>query len=165
MPRLPIDYSKTIMYKLVCNDLSITECYVGHTTDMTKRKSQHKKCCNNEKADSHNEKKYTFIRENGGWENWSMVMIEEYPCDNRIEAEKRERFWFEDLNSQLNTNRPYATIEERNEYLKQYQKEYYQQNKINYKYDNEKKKQFYQANKDKINEYQRRRYALNKLKS
>ena len=45
MPRKPIDYSKTISYKIVCNDLSITDCYVGHTTDFTKRKSHHKSDC------------------------------------------------------------------------------------------------------------------------
>ena len=49
MPKIPIDYSKTIIYKIVCNDLSIKECYVGHTINMTKRKCCHKSTCNNEK--------------------------------------------------------------------------------------------------------------------
>ena len=31
MPKKIIDYSKTIIYKIVCNDLTITEVYVGHT--------------------------------------------------------------------------------------------------------------------------------------
>ena len=158
MPRIPIEYSKTIMYKLVCNDLSITECYVGHTTDMTKRKSQHKSCCNNEKCKQFNQQKYIFIRENGGWENWSMIMIEEYPCNNRVEAEKRERFWFEDLKSKLNMCRPHRTIKEKKEHNKEYREE--NKDKIN-----EQRKEYREANKDKINEYQRRRYALNKLKS
>jgi hypothetical protein len=49
MPRLPIDYSKTIIYKIVCNDLSITGCYVGHSTDFTRRKQQNEFSCNDEK--------------------------------------------------------------------------------------------------------------------
>ena len=36
------------IYKIVCNDLSITDCYVGHTTDFVKRKCNHKIICNNE---------------------------------------------------------------------------------------------------------------------
>jgi len=45
MPRLPINYSKTSIYKLCCNDTSITECYIGHTTNFTKRKQRHKYSC------------------------------------------------------------------------------------------------------------------------
>ena len=38
MPRKPINYKKVIIYKLVCNDLSVKDLYVGHTTDFTNRK-------------------------------------------------------------------------------------------------------------------------------
>ena len=136
MPRLPIDYSKTIMYKLVCNDLEIKDCYVGHTTDMTKRKYKHKSSCNNEKGKEFNEKKYVYIRDNGGWDNWSMVMIEEYSCKNKQEATKRERELYESLEAKLNTIRPYVNEEENKERLsinakkwnethKEYNKEHY----------------------------------------
>jgi len=33
MPIRATDYSKTIIYKLVCNDPNVMEMYVGHTTD------------------------------------------------------------------------------------------------------------------------------------
>ena len=33
MPKSNCDYSRTVIYKIVCNDLSITDCYVGHTTE------------------------------------------------------------------------------------------------------------------------------------
>ena len=42
MPRLAVDYLNTIIYKIVCKDLSISDVYVGQTTNFTKRKSQHK---------------------------------------------------------------------------------------------------------------------------
>ena len=45
MPRLPIDYANTVIYKIVCNDLSITELYVGHTTDFIRRKWSHRNNC------------------------------------------------------------------------------------------------------------------------
>ena len=38
MPRKETDYSKTVIYKIVCNDLTITDIYVGHTTDFVVRK-------------------------------------------------------------------------------------------------------------------------------
>ena len=38
MPRNPIDYQKVIIYKLVCNDLTIKDLYVGHTTNFINRK-------------------------------------------------------------------------------------------------------------------------------
>ena len=47
MPRLPIDYSNAVIYKLSCKDKSITEIYIGSTTHFTNRKNQHKTSCNN----------------------------------------------------------------------------------------------------------------------
>ena len=49
MPRIPIDYTKTIIYKFVCNDINIKDIYVGATTDMIRRKAKHISVCNNEK--------------------------------------------------------------------------------------------------------------------
>jgi hypothetical protein len=107
MPRKPIDYKNTIIYKIVCNDTSITDCYVGHTTDFTNRKNKHK----SDAMDIFfiNVKLYSFIREHGGWDNWSMVPIEEYPCINSFEATARERHHYDLLKANLNTNRMNVT--------------------------------------------------------
>ena len=91
MPRTPRDYSKNIIYKIVCNDLSVEDCYVGHTTDMSKRKYAHKYVCNNENCKGYNYKIYKIIRQNGGWDNWNMVLVEKFPCKDNSEACKRER--------------------------------------------------------------------------
>jgi len=89
---MPItDYSKTIMYKIVCNDLNVKECYVGHTINMTKRKCCHKSACNNEKNRHHNLKIYQIIRQNGGWSNWSMILVEKFPCEDKYQACKKRR--------------------------------------------------------------------------
>jgi len=40
-----VDYSKVVIYKIVYKDLDIKECYVGHTTNFTKRKCTHHKLC------------------------------------------------------------------------------------------------------------------------
>lgn len=106
MPRKPMDYSKTIIYKLVCNDLNITDIYIGHTTEFRRRKNEHKSRCCNPTSLAYNFYKYQFIREHGGWDNWSMILIENYPCINKLEAEKRERYWIEELNATLNASIP-----------------------------------------------------------
>jgi len=78
MPKKFIDYSKTIIYKIVCNDLNITDVYVGHTTNFIKRKAHHKSNCVNPIFKSYNFKIYNIIRQNGGFENWSMIEIEKF---------------------------------------------------------------------------------------
>ena len=109
MPKVNVDYSKTIIYKLVCNDLNITECYVGSTTNFTKRKNMHKSICNNPRDKKHNRKNYCFIRNNGGWSNWQMIEIEKHPCNDKNEATKRERYYYESLNASLNSNKPHIS--------------------------------------------------------
>ena len=61
MPRKEIDYSKTVMYKIVCNDLRVKDLYVGHTTDFTKRKNGHKTNCFNVNSKLFNLKVYKCI--------------------------------------------------------------------------------------------------------
>jgi len=129
MPRTPTDYSKTITYKIVCDDLNVKDCYVGHTTDMTKRKHAHKSRCHNEKDKHHNLKIYQIIRENGGWENWNMVLVEKFPCKDKHEACKREREVYEELGAKMNTLRPYLTQEELKEQIKQHHKKYREEHK------------------------------------
>ena len=59
MPKLPIDHSNTIIYKLVKNDdYENANIYIGSTTDFIRRKNNHKNNCNNEKKKEHNNKKY-----------------------------------------------------------------------------------------------------------
>lgn len=154
MPRNPINYTKTIMYKLCCKDITITDIYIGHTTDFKSRKNNHKSSCNNE-----SEKIYQFIRENGGWYNWDMIMIENYSCNSKIEATKRERELIEELKATLNCNIPSRTKQEWNEINKDKIKE----KNINYKLLNkdiikEKDIIYRQLNKDKIKERQSQKF-------
>jgi hypothetical protein len=124
MPRKIIDYSKTMMYKIVSNDLNILDCYVGSTTDFTKRKCAHKTDCTNINSKKYNYKVYKFIRDNGDWHNWSMILIEMYSCTNHLESSQRERYWCEHLNATLNSVIPSRTKQEYNkdhtEQYKQY---------------------------------------------
>ena len=118
MPKVAVDYSKTIIYKLVCNDLNINEAYVGHTTDWRNRKCAHKKACNNSNGRKYNFKVYQTIRANGGWENWSMIELESYPCSKIQEATSRERYWYETINSSMNMQYPGRSHKESKDELK-----------------------------------------------
>ena len=74
MPKLPIDHSNTIIYKLVHKeDYDNVNIYIGSTTDFIRRKNSHKSNCCNEKSKEYNEKKYQYIRGNGGWECLNMM--------------------------------------------------------------------------------------------
>jgi group I intron endonuclease len=167
MPRNPIDYSKTIIYKLCCNDINITEIYIGSTTDFKARKYQHKSSCNNEKNKRYNLKVYQYIRDNGGWDNWSMIMIEEYSCNSKLEAEKRERYYIEELKSTLNYNIPTRTIKE---YNKKHYEEFKEDYKIRWKqyyinnldYNKERVKTYRNEHKEECLEWDRNRYNNNK---
>lgn len=170
MPRKETDYSKTVIYKIVCNDLTITDIYVGHTTDFVVRKYGHKTNCNNVNSKRYNLKVYTMIRNNGGWDNWTMVEVEKYPCSDGNEAATRERHYFELLNARMNSIVPIRTNEEKKKQIIEACKSYYQNNKEvkklkQKKYDENNKesrllrqKQYYKTNKEaillKIKEYQ-----------
>ena len=112
MPKEIINYSSTIIYKLVCKDLNIIDIYVGHTTNFIKRKAQHKYCCNNPNNKAYNFKVYQIIRDNGNWDNWEMIEIEKYNCNDSNEATARERHWFEILQAKLNIQCPNQTRQE-----------------------------------------------------
>ena len=124
------DYSKSIIYKLSCNDLKVTEIYVGSTTNFKNRKNQHKSVCITEKHKHYNFRVYQFIRANGGWDNWNMVLVENYDAPNKLSLHARERYWLETLKATLNCNTPVLTAEEKEVYNKEYHAEHYVSKKM-----------------------------------
>lgn len=157
MPKIPTDFSRCVIYKIVCFDTNITDCYVGSTTNFIKRKNQHKSCCNNPNSKQHNLKVYDFIRSHGNWDNFQMLQIEPYSCSNKREAEHREEHWRKELGATLNGNRAFITDEE----VSQYKKLYREQNK---EYHTEYSKLHHQLNKDKISQKKKIYYQQNKEK-
>lgn len=181
MPRLPIKYSNTIIYKLCCLNPEIKDEYVGHTTDFPNRKRGHKNACNNPQHKNYNLKVYKFIRANGEWNNWSMIMLEEFSCENKLQAEQRERYWLETLKATLNIGIPTRTKQEYYldnkeiilERAKQYQldnKEIIADYQKQYRLDNkeqkaEHNKQYRLDNKEIIAEKKHQKYLKKKLEN
>ena len=99
-------YNNGLIYKIVCKDSTITDIYVGSTCNFYRRTAQHKQECMNIKRHEYNYYKNKFIRDNGGWDNWTMIEIKKFPCNTKRELELEERKHFEELKPTLNKNIP-----------------------------------------------------------
>ena len=151
MPRKAIDYSNTIIYKIQHEDNSEL-IYVGHTTDFTKRKYQHKHfstCLTNSK---HNLKVYKMIRDNGGWECFRMIEIKKFSCNDSNEACAEEDRIMQELKPIMNSQRAYTGLTTQ-EYNKQY-------NIDNVDVIKEQQKQYNINNVDKLSEIHKN-YRIN----
>ena len=111
MPKVP-NYQNGLIYKIVCNDYTITNTYVGSSYDFIKRKCNHKLKCNNSNCKSYNIYVYQFIRSHGGWDNWAMLKICDFPCNNNIELITEERRHLVLLRADLNKVVPTQTGKE-----------------------------------------------------
>ena len=100
------DFSKSIIYKIqhIDNDNLL---YIGSTTNFTKRKNVHKSHCKTSKA-----KVYEMIRGNGGWYCFKMIVIKEFPCENKRQLEQEEDNIMRQMKSTLNSLRAHITEEE-----------------------------------------------------
>ena len=159
------------IYKICCDDCP-DFIYIGSTKAFRQRKNQHKQGCNNENDKSYNRKLYTNIRENGGWDNWRMVVLEDLGEVSFTQARIKEEEHRVKLNANLNSQKCYLTEEQKKERDNLYAKE---RRIDNLEFFREKDKKYYQNNKEKIlrtkkeyakeyyenNEEQRIEYAKN----
>lgn len=101
-----LDYSNTIIYKISCKDTSVTDLYVGHTINFVQRQLAHKYSCINDKSSNYNCKLYQIIRKNGGWNNWTMNIVNFFNCVNKTEAREKEQEYYKLLGANLNSVEP-----------------------------------------------------------
>ena len=93
-----MNYKNGKIYKIVCNITG--EVYIGSCiTTLAKRLSshKHKKDCSSKQ-----------ITDRG---DYVIVLIEAYPCENKSELFKRERYHY-DMIPNINSRRPFITEEE-----------------------------------------------------
>jgi hypothetical protein len=151
MSKRKIDYSNSVIYKIQCKNLLITDFYVGSTTNFIKRKYSHKCRCYNTNDRCYNVKLYTFIRNNGGWDNWDMLeLVKLENIKDSKELFKYECEYYNKLKPSLNEKKPY-----------QIGNEFYLKNKDNEDFKN-KRKQYYKDNKEKMKELNKKWYEKNK---
>ena len=118
--------------------------YVGHTKDIKDRVRCHKKDYKNENRNHYNYPVYKHIRDNNLEINY--VILEEKI--NEEDKRKKEREWYQKYDNLCNVDTP-------NRSKKEYQKEYYEENK-------ETIKEYRENNKEKISEYNKEYREKNK---
>jgi hypothetical protein len=155
------------IYKICCDDLPFF-VYVGSTKCFRQRKNKHKSSCNNDNSEKHNFKLYQTIRENGGWDNWRMVIIDECGEMSLTQVRIKEEEHRVKLNANLNTHRCHTSEEYKKEQMKEWcennidhKKEYDKEWRENNK---EHLREYYENNKDRIQEYGKEYYENNKEK-
>jgi len=131
------------------DDVELRNVCIGSTTNFRGRKYEHKSCCNNVNHKEHKQPKYQYIRANGGWDEWKMIWLEDYPCKSKKELLKREDEVMLQYQNRINQLRAHTTDEEKKEQKKEYHKEY---NQVNRDKRIEYYKEHYQANREKLNE-------------
>ena len=163
MPITPIDCSNMIIYKIQHNDKPEL-LYIGSTTNFKMRKSTHKSTCNNENSKGYNILVYKMIRDNDGWDAFSMIQIKEFPCNNIRESEAEEYRLMHELKASMNVHT--FSNDNRNERIKIHNKKYYEANKEHIKEQSkeyreankENKKEYYEANKESIATKQKEKF-------
>ena len=91
------DYSKAKVYKLI-NSVD-DNIYIGSTCNtLYKRKYKHKQ----DAIRQTNRRVYKHLNDIG-WENVSIILIEECPCDNRNQLLRREDYHIQSMKPELNS--------------------------------------------------------------
>ena len=124
-------------------------CYVGSTCNkkLCQRMAGHKSQYKRWKSNKCGKNTVYDIFDQFGLENCIIELIENYPCNNKDELNKKEGGYIRQLNC-INKR-----IEGRT------QKEYYESNKDRLL---EQKKEYYESNKDRLLEHQKEYYESNK---
>ena len=130
-----VNYQNGMIYKIAHRYSPYV--YIGSTCNFSRRKSQHKDCCNNEKSKQYNQKVYQTIRELGGWDNFVMVLVAKFPCNDKMELHAKEFEYQQLFDANLNTQN---AIKDPN-----YDKKYHEKNR-------EKRNQFSQKYNKKNSE-------------
>jgi len=99
-------YQKNVNYIIKNRNPDILHRYIGSTTDVKSRIRNHRYSSTFKTS-----KLYRTIRELGGWDNWMLVVYEKYPCDNRLEAIKREEELRLLIGCDLNSNICYKSAD------------------------------------------------------
>lgn len=158
-----VKYDKSSIYKICCKDVNVKGEYVGSTTNMHRRKTQHKHSCYKENNRNYYMPVYSYIRENGGWDNFDFIEVEKFNATDKNHLHTRERYWIEFLKSELNCSIPLRTKKEwhidNRDYMKEYRKKYAEDNKEHLI---ENRKKYYTENSDKIKERSSKNYDINK---
>lgn len=156
-----------LFYRISCFDKNVTDCYIGSTTDITKRRYTHKCMCVNMKYNHMLKKLYEAINAHGGWNNWAMNVIDKKVC-SKVEARIHETKLMDEHNSTLNKNRAFITKEETLELQKKWCIEHKEQKSLKEKEWHEKHpdymKNWREKNRERMRTHAKNYYQKKKAK-
>ena len=98
------------IYRIVCKDTTILDSYIGKCKDLVSRKRIHKSSSNPNSRLSHL-KVYQVINNNGGFENWDFIVLEEFEWEEETSKQK-ERYYYDLYKPSLNVQIPNTTPKE-----------------------------------------------------
>ena len=151
-----------IMYKICPKNTDLKYCYIGQTTNFGNRQRQHLKNTVTKSDKKHYHlKHYVAIRENGGWDEWEMIEIEQFNGKTKLEARMREQELIKQHNANLNSVSAFVTEEQRASTKKAITEKYREENKELLK---EQTKQYKEDHKDVIAEQMKKYREENKEK-
>ena len=102
--RNPLD--SFCLYSIKPNNPNDTNLYIGSTINFNRRKQQHKKAVNNKRGGTYYCILYRYIRKCGGWDNFTMEKILDYPCETKQEGLLKEKEYILKHNATLNSIMP-----------------------------------------------------------
>ena len=123
------DIDNYVMYKLSPKNKNLKYCYIGHTNNFVFRKRQHYLPCVDLNHSKSHILLYETTRQNGGWDEWEMVEIENFNGKTKLEARIREQELIDEHGANLNMLKAYISEEDRNALKKQITQKYREENK------------------------------------
>ncbi len=133
LPKVEINYTTTpiIFYRMFCLDDMINYNYIGSTTNIDRRLREHKSRCYDVNCSEYKCKLYNTIRKTGGFKRWITVVLEKKYCHDKNDRLITEKDFIKNYNCmKCNKNIPIILEEERKQYNKKYQHNYYMKQKL-----------------------------------
>jgi len=142
-------YQQGKIYKII--DKTNNNIYIGSTIKtlnkrLIEHKTEYKKSINKKQS---NTTSFEIIKNN----NYEILLLETFPCNNKYELEQRERYYIDNnccVNKTIPTRTKKEWTEKNKDKIKEQQKKWYENNKTKIK---EKRKEYYENNKEKRKEY------------
>jgi len=130
------------IYAIKCNETD--DVYIGSTIQTLKERLRaHKNKLNQYiKGKGRNTTSFEIVK----YDSCYIELLEMYPCNSKEELLKKEKEYMESIEC-VNKCRPFRTDEEKKEYGKEYDKEYYEANTEKVL---QRQKEYYEANKEKV---------------
>ena len=133
---MPVNYKLGKIYKIISDQTK--DIYIGSTCEPTlaRRIFQHRV---GYKRFLNGKSNYVTSYEILKYDDAQIILLENWPCNNKDELHQRERYWIENTQNYVNKYIPYKSVDEKKDFFKNY----YTQNKKAYN-------EYYKDNKKKI---------------